>query len=161
MKSSSIPNKTTVLALNQKAIQGVETYLAHVKQLTIAGATYAPADLKATLQAEIDANNTADEGRAQYRQQVVAARVARSKGSAIRKVLKTYVLSNYGADAVQMLENFGMPVPKPIGKRTAKATAQAVAEAQATRKAHEAARASVDAPATAAPAQAAAAPSKS
>ena len=152
MKTSSIPNKTTALALNQKAIEGVGKYLATVKTVTIAGASYTPATLTAVLQAEIDANKAVDEGRAQFRQQVVAAQLARSKGHAMRKGLKAYVLSNFGSDAVQVLENFGMTVPKPLGRRTAKATAEAVDKSVATRAAHKEAIASVDAPAPKAPA---------
>jgi hypothetical protein len=147
MKKSSIPNKTTALALNQQAIEGIGKYLADVKQLTIEGTTFAPADLTAALQAEIDAEKSVVEGRAQYKQQVVAAQLARSKGRATRKLIKTYVLSSYGATNVQTLETFGIPVPKPLGPKTAKSKAQAADKAIATRKAHQEAIASVDAPA--------------
>jgi hypothetical protein len=151
MKTSTIPNKTTVLALNQKAIEGVDKYLATVKSVTIAGTSYTPAALKATLQAEIDANTAADEGHAQYRQQVVAAKLARSKGRALRKGLKAHVLSTFGADAVQTLQNFGFEVPKTPGRKTAKSKAQSALEAEATRTAHEEANASKDAPSPGAP----------
>ena len=136
MKSSSIPNKTTALAQNQKAIDGVEKYLAHTKTLVVAGTSYTPASLTAVLQAEIDGDKTADAGRAQYRQQVVAARLARSKGRALRKGLKTYLLNNFGSDAVQALEDFGFSPPK-TAVRTAKSKAQAVDKAEATRAAHK------------------------
>jgi hypothetical protein len=152
MKTESNPNKKTALALNQQAIQGIEKYFAHVKSLTIAGTVYTPANLKAMLQAEIDAENSVTEGQAQYRQQVVAAKVARSQGRATRKLIKAYVLTNFGADNVQTLGNFGIPVPKSTSNRTAKSKAQAADRAVATRKAHEEAIASVDAPVSAAPA---------
>ena len=151
MKPSSIPNKTTALALNEQAIGGIEKYLAHVKQLTIAGTTFTPADLTAALQAEIDAEKSLVEGKAQYKQQVVAAELARSKGRATRKLIKTYVLSNFGVANVQTLENFGIPVPKPIGARTVQSKAQAADKATATRKARKEAIASIDAPAPEAP----------
>ena len=154
MKTETNPNKKTALALNQQAIQGIDKYFAHVKTLTIAGTAYSPASLKATLQAEIDAENSVTEGQAQYKQQVVAARVARSKGRATRKLIKAYVLTNFGAENVQTLGNFGIPVPKTPGKRTAKSKAQAADKAAATRKAHEEAIASVDAGVSAAPAPA-------
>ena len=93
MKTSNVPNKTTVLALNQKAIEGVDKYLATLKTLTVAGTSYTPSStLTAVLQAEIDGDKAVDDARAQYRQQVVAATLARSNGRAIRKGLKTYVL---------------------------------------------------------------------
>jgi hypothetical protein len=154
---SSNPNKTTALALDQKAIQGVQKYLTTVKSITVAGTTYTPATITSTLQAEIDADKAVDTDLAQYKQQVVAARLARSKGSAMRKVLKTYVLGAYGADAVQVLQDFGIPVPKTLGQRTAAVKAKAAASAKATRQAHEEAIASVDARASAPPAPAAAA----
>jgi hypothetical protein len=154
MSKETNPNKKTALAQNQQAIQGIEKYFAHVKSLTIAGTVYTPANLKATLQAEIDAENSVTEGQAQYRQQVVAAKVARSQGRATRKLIKAYVLTNFGADNVQTLGNFGIPVPKSTSNRTAKSKAQAADRAANTRKLHEEAIASVDAAAAAAPAPA-------
>jgi hypothetical protein len=152
MKTETNPNKKTALALNQQAIQGIEKYLAHVKTLTIAGTVYTPANLKATLQAEIDAENSVTESQAQYRQQVVAAKAARSQGRATRKLIKAYVLTNFGADNVQTLGNFGIPVPKSPGRKTVKSKAEAAEKAANTRKLHEEAIASVDAPVSAAPA---------
>jgi hypothetical protein len=145
MGGAKIQNKTTVQVMNTKAIDGVDKYLANIKSLMIAGTSYAPADLKAALQAEIDGNNAADASRAQYRQQVVAARLTRSKGTAVRQALKTWILSTHGADAVQMFENFGIPVPKGPGRKTAATKAEAAVEAAATRKARKEALASLDA----------------
>jgi hypothetical protein len=159
MSSSKNSNKVTTQALNQLAIEGVDKYFAHVKSLTIAGTTYTPADLKAVLQAEIDANKALDQSRAQVNQQVVATRLARSKGSVTRKGLKAYILGTAGTEAVQMIEDFGMSVPKKPGVKSAKAKAESVDAAVATRKARKEALASIDAaaptPPTATPAVAA------
>jgi hypothetical protein len=146
MNGTNSPNKQTAQALNQKAIAGIDTYFAHVKTLTLAGASTTPAALKATLQAEIDANSAADKAHGQYLQQVVAAKLARSNGRAARKNLKAYVLGNYGSEAVQMLKDLGIPVPKPAS-RTAQSKAKASAKAVATREAKEEAIASIGAPA--------------
>jgi hypothetical protein len=133
-KPSSKLSKTTALEQNQKAIEGVDKYLAHTKTLVVAGTSYTPASLKAVLQAEIDGNKSVDSDRAQYKQQVVAARQARAKGRAVRKGLKGYLLTNFGSDAVQTFEDFGFTPPKtPV--RTAKSKAQAVDKAVATREA--------------------------
>jgi hypothetical protein len=156
MSSKNIPNKNAAQALDQKAIDSVDKYFAHVKTLTIAGTTYTPATLKAVLEAEIDANKAVDETEAQLRQQVVAARLARAKAQAARKGLKAYVLGTSGADAVQMLKDFGIPVPKPTGPKTARSKAQAADSATATRKAKKEAIASTNAPAPLVPAPAAA-----
>jgi hypothetical protein len=163
MKPSSIPNKTTALALNQKAIHGVDKYFAHVKTFTLAGTVYTPASLKAVLQAEIDANKAVDDGQAQLQQQVVAAQLARAKARGARQGLKAYVLGTSGADAVQMLKDLGIPVPKPRGIKSAKSKAEAVDAATATRQAKKEAIASIDAPPPAPPALPAASvsPSKS
>jgi hypothetical protein len=160
MSAYTQPNKQTAQALNQKAIAGIDTYFAHVKTLTLAGTSTPPSTLKATLQAEIDADEAADKAHAQYTQQVVAAKLARSKGRAARKNLKAYVLANYGSEAVQMLKDLGISAPKPAS-RTAKSKAQAAEKAASTRKAHEEAVASIGATAPAAQATATVTPPKS
>jgi hypothetical protein len=151
MSGAKIQNKTTVQVMNTKAIEGVDQYLASIKTLMIAGTSYTPADMKVALQAEIDGNKAADASRAQYRQQVVAARLTRSKGTAVRQALKTWILSTHGAAAVQMFENFGLPVPKGPGRKTVATKAEAAVEATATRKARKEALASVDANASSTP----------
>jgi hypothetical protein len=152
MSAKSNPNQNTALVLDQKAIDGVTKYLAGVKSLTLASTSYTPATLKAQLQAEMDAVKALNQSRAQYKQQVVATRLARTKGSAVRKALKTYVLSTYGVDAVQVFEDFGMSVPKPTGQRTAKSKAQAADKATAKKQAKKVAVESIDSPAPNAPA---------
>ena len=160
MSAYTQPNKQTAQALNQKAIAGIDTYFAHVKTLTLAGPSTTPAALKATLQAEIDADEAADKTHAQYTQQVLAAKLARSNGRTARKNLKAYVLANYGSEAVQMLKDLGIPVPKPAS-RTARSKAQAAEKAAGTRKAHEEAVASIGATATPPPAAVTVTPPKS
>jgi hypothetical protein len=160
MSASHIPNKQAAQALNQKAIAGIDTYFAHVKTLTLAGTNTPPAALKATLQAEIDADEAVDKAHAQYTQQVLAANLARSNGRAARKNLKAYVFGNYGSAAVQMLKDLGIPVPK-TASRTVQSKAQAAEKAASTRKAKEEAIASIGAPAPPAPAAVTVTPPKS
>jgi hypothetical protein len=112
----SNPNRNSARVLDQKAIQGVDKYFAN-ESLTFAGASYTPDELKAALEAEITAEEAVDAGRAQFRQQVVDARAARAKARALRKALRTHILSAFGADAVAMLEDFGFKAPKPRGSR--------------------------------------------
>lgn len=128
-------NKNTVLASNQKMSEGVDKHFAKVKSLTLAGVTYTPASLKATLAAESDANSAVDQGRAQLKEQVATARAAQAKANAARKALKAYVLGNYGAQAVNMLADFGLSPPKAPGPKTTLAKAEAAARRTATRKA--------------------------
>ena len=128
-------NKNTVLANNQRVSDGVNKHLAKVKNLTLAGVPYTAASLKATFAAETDANNALDQSRAQLKEQVATARTARAKASAARKALKAYVLGNFGAQAVSVLEDFGLTPPKTPGPKTPLAKAQAAARAKATRQA--------------------------
>ena len=72
--------------------------------------------------------------RSQLAQSVAAASTARTSARATRKALKAYVLGNYGAAAVQMLTDLGLPVPK-AGQAKASTKAVAVVKAAATRKA--------------------------
>jgi uncharacterized lipoprotein YddW (UPF0748 family) len=136
-------SKTNAHARNLKAIAWVDKYLASATQVILAGTTYTPPALKAALQAQIDADNAVDDLRAQYRQQVVVAKGARTSGRAAWVSLKAYVLSTYGRDAAQVLEEFGISAPKKPGPKTAKGKALASEGATATRKAKKEALAHV------------------
>ena len=63
------------------------------------------------------------------------SRDARARARATRKSLKTYILGNYGTEAVEMLADFGMSAPKVANQATVEAKAKAVAQSKATRKA--------------------------
>jgi hypothetical protein len=149
---STKTNKNTALATNQKAISGVSKHFAKVKNVTLAGVSYTPGALKGLFQDEIDANNALDASRAQMSEQVDAAQAVRAKASAARKGLRAYILGNYGAKAVQVLEDFGISPPKAPGPKTAQARADAAKKGVATREAkRKAAKAAVAAaPSTAA-----------
>ena len=136
--SKTNPNKNTALAQHQKVIAGIDKYFGKVKTLTVLGTSYTPTALKAVFQADIDATNKVDASRAQWKQQVADSRGARAKARKTRRALRNMLLGNYGEAAVQMLEDFGIPVPKPTGRKTAKTKADAVVKAEATREArHE------------------------
>ncbi len=134
MKTSGNPNKVTAQVQYEKAIEGVDKYLATTASIVVASTTYTPAELKSALQGGVDAEKAVDQSRAQYRQQVVVATPARAKARAARNVVKKYVLTTYGDQAVSVLEAFGIPVPKPRGGTAASRSAGAL-KAAATRKA--------------------------
>ena len=67
--SSNLPNKTAALALNTKAIEGVDKHFAKVRNLTVAGVDFTPSSLKAVLQAESDADKAMDAITAQRKKQ--------------------------------------------------------------------------------------------
>jgi hypothetical protein len=135
MGNSNIPNKTTALALNKKISEGVDKHFSKVKSLTVGGTTFTPKSLLAVLNAENDASSEVDSTRVQLEDQVATHRAAKAKAKALRSALKVYILGTYGKQAVQVLGDFGMSVPKPTGKLTPKAKVQAVAQGQATREA--------------------------
>ena len=133
------PNKTTAKDLDRTAIAGVQKYLASVTKITLGSIDYTPATLQAAFQAEIDAITASDALRSQWMQQVVDTAKVREKTRALRAILKGYLLATYGAEALQMLGDFGMKVPKNRGPRTAKAKAESQDKARKTRNAKKAA----------------------
>ena len=135
MGVNNTPNQNTAVALDQKAIVGVSKHFAKVKHLTLAGTSFTTATLKAVFQAEIDATQSLDTARTQMKQQVATARAARAKAREARRLLRAYVLGNYGPAAVQMLEDLGLSVPKPKSRATVSTKADALVKAKATRKA--------------------------
>lgn len=135
MSSNYTPNTHTALALDQKAIAGVDEYFAKTKTLVIAGNEYTPAALRAVLQGEVDAIHALGDVQAQMKQQVAVTRKARAQARELRLALKSYILGTYGKAAVKMLQDFGMSVPKPTGRKTVKTKAEALVKAEATRKA--------------------------
>jgi len=143
------PNQIAAAAADEKAVAGVDKYLAGVTQVTLGKKPYTPAQLKAPLQAEIDVNKALDLAKAALRQQVADAQSVRADARAMRAALKQYILSAYGADAVQVFEDFGIPVPKPKGIKTAAVKAEAARKAKATRDAKKAALAKATQPAPA------------
>ena len=62
-------------------------------------------------------------------------RALREKTRELRALLRSYVITTFGAEALQVLGDFGMRVPKPRGPQTAAEKAKAASKAAATRKA--------------------------
>jgi hypothetical protein len=133
--NGNTPNKTTAKDLDTMAIAGIKKYLASVQKITLAGTDYSAVTLTSALQAEIDAITMVDAGKAQLQQQVADTGKVRVKTRALRALLRKYILTTYGTEALQILGDFGMKAPKNLGPRTAAAKAQAQAKAKATREA--------------------------
>jgi hypothetical protein len=143
MSNPNDPNQTVSAVADQKAMAGVDKYLANAGQVSLQGKSYTPAAIKAVLQSEIDTNKAVDLARASVKQQVADARPVRASARSMRSALRKYLLSAYGASAVQVLEDFGFKLPKPTGPQTAEARAEAQKKAKATRKAKKDALAKV------------------
>jgi hypothetical protein len=80
----------------------------------------------------VDAPNAVDTAEASLKQVPAKQKAARKTANATRLALKTYIVGTAGAGAVQMLEDFGFPAPKPKGKKTVAAKATAIAKSAAT-----------------------------
>jgi hypothetical protein len=128
-------NTKAAVALDLKAIQGVDKYFANIPQVMIAGATLTPTALKALFQAEIDVIKSVDQARSMLKEELAQAKIVRAKAETTRRQLRAFVLANYGAAAVSMLNDFDIPVPGSKGKPTAQTKAEAVVKRDATRKA--------------------------
>ena len=135
MSSNIKPNKTTALALDTQTIEAVNKYFAKTKSIVVAGTTFTSKTLGAVFQADIDALKALDAGRAAVKQQVATSRAARVQARKARNALRAYILGTAGAQAVQMLEDFGMSAK--TGIKTVAVKAQAITKAQATREANK------------------------
>ena len=126
-------DKPTRKDLDQKVMDGVDAHLANLPTLTINGEQFTPATLKAVFQSDIDAMAKTDATRTQLKAEIQVAKAARTRAAVVRKALKAFLIGQFGADAVQLLEDFGFSVPKAPGPKTAKQKAAATAKGVATR----------------------------
>ncbi len=106
------PDKATAVSADQAVIAGVDKYFASAQPVRLGGTAFTPAGLKAVFQAEIDALRELTELRAALAQKVADTAVIRDYAFSMRAALRTYILTVYGPDALQMVGDFGMTVPK-------------------------------------------------
>jgi hypothetical protein len=126
-------DKPTRKDLDQKVMDGVDAHLANTGTLTINGEQFTPATLKAVFQADIDAMGETDATRTALKAKVQVAKAARTRAALVRKALRAFLIGQFGPGAVQLLEDFGFPVPKAPGPKTAKQKAAATAKSAATK----------------------------
>ena len=146
-------NKPTHKDQDTKVMSGVDVHFATTGTMTIGGEQFTPATLKAVFQDDIDAINESDAAATTQKLKVQAAKAARKRAAKVRQAIKRYLVGQYGPEAVQILEDFGFPAPKPLGPKTVKAKAAAQQKAGATRASKKAVKAAaVETPAPANPA---------
>jgi hypothetical protein len=125
----SSPNKPTLQARCTKAIAGVAKHFANVPTVgPLKGVAWKPVDIDATLQAAIDAANTADIAKAAWQKTVKDGSAAKTKALALLAALKAYLAAISPSDAVDLLADFGFSPPKPrkVPVKTKAAAAQKV-----------------------------------
>jgi hypothetical protein len=131
---STYQNRPTAKDRASKAILGIDKHLAGVASMTLDGVAYTPAELKSLLQGDIDSANATDTAKAAWQK---AAQIGRAKHGNVMPLLlalRTYLVLNHGADAVDLLADFGFKPPKPR-KVAVKVKAAAADKTAATRAA--------------------------
>ena len=123
-------NKSQFQAQEQIVLTGIGTYLSGVTQVTLGGVVYSNADLKKVFTDDLAAVAAADVQGAQYHSAVQAAKQTRAKATAVLKLLKAYVLVQYG-DNLPVQQAFAFAKPQT---KTLKVKVQAADQAKATRK---------------------------
>jgi hypothetical protein len=131
---SKITNSNAV-ALDQKNQAGVTKYFTALPTITMAGQQTTAAKINSVFQADIDATVALEAAEADVKQKRALQRTARATANATRRDLKSYIIGNYGPQAVQMLEDCGYAPPKPRGAKTVASKSAAVAKGKATRAA--------------------------
>jgi hypothetical protein len=132
---SQVQNRAQTLETDQKVIQAVGQYLGSIVSMMFLGQAYTPGDLKAVFQAEIDGLIAVEAKRAAYRAQVLLTKASSAKARELRKALRSYILSTYGATAAEVLTAFGISIPTQRAPKTVATKAEALQKAKATRQA--------------------------
>jgi hypothetical protein len=123
-------------AREQKVLAGVDKYFSNIGSLMLGGTAMSPADVKKVLADDLLAQAAAVAQHGQYLVMVQAARLTRAKVRALLKLLRTFIILQFGSNVAAVLEEFGFPVAATHpAKRTVKAKAQQVQKSLATRAA--------------------------
>lgn len=127
-------NKEARQALERQSLVGIDKYLKATTNVTILGTSYTPVQLKAVLQADLDAAAVAQTARATWQVAVEAERGTHAKAHGVLLGLKSLLVMQYGTKAADVLADFGFAPPKQTKKDPATQVA-AAAKSLATRKA--------------------------
>jgi hypothetical protein len=144
--STKSKSQTSRLARVQKALSGVQKYLATLSSFAIAAVTYTPAQLEAALQAYVTTVTGLQLLHAQLHTAVTGEKAQAAQIDEILTGLEGLVVNMFGAQAEQVTE-FGF-APRKVTVLTAAEKAASKAKAAATRKAKKAALAAVSPVAT-------------
>jgi hypothetical protein len=119
----------------QKIMSGITKWFSSVSSITLAGASYTPADLQRQIQKELDQMAAADTARSAYLAAVSLVRVTRGNLNPVLRMLKSYVVSQFGdSQSASALGDFGYP-PRKVREPKVKVKALAQDKSEATRKA--------------------------
>jgi hypothetical protein len=113
---------------------GVDEHLANVTTVTLAGADVALSQVKALLQADIDASDASVHAKANLTAVVQKERDSHASLEPTLRLFKSYVVSHFGDtnDASSVLSDFGLK-PRASTKKTLATKSEAAEKAKATR----------------------------
>jgi hypothetical protein len=126
-------NRTTLLAADQKMVEGIQKHLSQLASVSIGSQPAAPADMVKVLQDRIAAANAAVTAEATRTAAVNANRSKRAETSTFVSSLKRVVQGMF-SQSPDTLADFGLKAPR-AGKKTVAVLATAVAKGKATRAA--------------------------
>jgi hypothetical protein len=127
-------NRSSVRDRCNKAISGIKQHLASEPSVPLAGASFTPTELEARLQGAVDSADATVAARGNFRDAVKAEHALRASILALLSALKAFVVLKFGANAAQVLADFGF-VPRKQTTRSTDQKSMAVARGRATRKA--------------------------
>jgi hypothetical protein len=125
--------KSAVVASTEQLIAGTSKHLANVTQVLVAGGSFTPAQVAATLQSIVDLRRQVDAARATMRAKLVNERAAMPALRTFRGALVSFINGAF-ANQPDVLADFGIH-PKARTPLTAEANTAAVAKRNATRAA--------------------------
>jgi hypothetical protein len=116
-----------------KILAGTDKYLVGVQTLVLNGQSFSVAQVRAAVQARVNATTDAEASKAQTRVKLNARKSASATARPIVAGLEAYVALSYGKRS-QAMTDFGFSIPKQP-KKSAEEKALAAQRAAATRKA--------------------------
>ena len=122
----------SIIVRNNNVNAGIDKHI--TANVTVGGAVYTPAELKAAFQGQTIVVQAGEESRKQWEGNVVAAKAVGTTVNALYASLHSYLVGLYGKTAVAVLADFGMSAPK-VAVPTVATKAAAAVKRTATRKA--------------------------
>ncbi len=114
---------------------GADKDLAKLSQIQLAGEQFTLSSLKAVFSDASTAMDDSDSAKAAAKQAVQTERTKRARAAQVLSALRSFLLGYFGAQAVNLLLDFGITPPKSKATKTVATKAVAVAKAKATRAA--------------------------
>jgi hypothetical protein len=134
MSSIDNNNKTTRQGRLRKLLLGIDKHFANVTQVTIGGAVLPLTELKARIQADIDASDASVQAKADFRVAVQRERDSHIALNPTLRLFKGLVIAQFGdtQGASSTLADFGL-LPRKSSKKTVATKSAAVGKAKTTR----------------------------